>query len=292
MLDEAVLEADDEGVPVWHGVLYDITERKRTEAELQRALAQQAVVAKLGERALQDGDPESLMRAAIALIGEVDGVHSACIWELGRDGRRLNLRAGLEDEVVGAGRRVSAALDSHAGAALESGAHTIVSDWASESRFTMPPVLRVVGAASSLAVMIDGKDQPFGVLDVHATEPDRFNPKDVPFVQAAANVLADAIERHAADQALRHRVLHDSLTGLPEPAQLRRRPQRLAQTGDRLRLADRDPLPRPRPLQADQRQPRPPRRRRPAAGGGAAPARPPAARATSSPASAATSSAS
>jgi diguanylate cyclase (GGDEF)-like protein len=28
-------------------------------------------------------------------------------------------------------------------------------------------------------------------------------------------VLADAIERHTADQALRHRVLHDSLTGLP-----------------------------------------------------------------------------
>jgi PAS domain S-box-containing protein len=50
MLDEAVLEADDKGVPVWHGVLYDITERKRTEGELQRALAQQAVVAKLGER--------------------------------------------------------------------------------------------------------------------------------------------------------------------------------------------------------------------------------------------------
>jgi diguanylate cyclase (GGDEF)-like protein/PAS domain S-box-containing protein len=215
MLDEAVLEADEEGVPIWHGVLYDITERKQAEEELQRALAQQAVVAKLGERALQDGDPESLLRAATSLIGEVEGVHSACVWELGRDGRRLSLRAGLEEEVVGAGRRVSAARDSHAGAALESEAPTIVEDWQSESRFTMPPVLRVFGAASSLAVTIDGKDGPFGVLDVHATEPHRFSPKDVPFLQAAANVLADAIERHAADEALRHRVLHDSLTGLP-----------------------------------------------------------------------------
>jgi diguanylate cyclase (GGDEF)-like protein/PAS domain S-box-containing protein len=215
MLDEAVLEADDKGVPVWHGVLYDVTERKRAGDELQRALSQQAVVAKLGERALQDGDPESLLRAATSLIGEIEGVHSACVWELGRDGRRLNLRAGLEDEVVGAGRRVSAARDSHVGAALDSGTHAIVSDWSSENRFTMPPVLRVFGAASSLAVTIDGKDHPFGVLDVHATEPDRFSAKDVPFVQAAANVLADAIERHAADQALRHRVLHDSLTGLP-----------------------------------------------------------------------------
>jgi diguanylate cyclase (GGDEF)-like protein/PAS domain S-box-containing protein len=215
MLDEAVLEADEKGVPVWHGVLYEITERKSAELELQRALSQQAVVAKLGERALQDGDPEVLMRAAISLIGEIAGVHSACIWELGRDGRRLNLRAGLQDQIVGAGRRVSAARDSHAGVALDSGAHAIVPEWSSEERFTMPPVLRVFGAASSLAVAIDGKDHPFGVLDVHATEPNRFTAKDVPFLQAAANVLADAIERHGADQALRHRVLHDSLTGLP-----------------------------------------------------------------------------
>jgi diguanylate cyclase (GGDEF)-like protein/PAS domain S-box-containing protein len=215
MIDEAVLEADEAGVPVWHGVLYDISERKNAEADLQRALSQQAVVAKLGELALQNGDPDSLMHAAAGLISELDGVHSACIWEVGRDGRRLNLRAGLEDQVVGAGRRVSAARDSHAGAALDSGAATIVPDWAQEDRFTMPPVLRAFGAASSLAVMIDGKDHPFGVLDVHATEPERFTPKDVPFLQAAANVLADAFERHAADQALRHRVLHDALTGLP-----------------------------------------------------------------------------
>jgi diguanylate cyclase (GGDEF)-like protein/PAS domain S-box-containing protein len=215
MIDEAVLEADADGVPVWHGVLYDISERKTAERDLQRALAQQAVVAKLGELALQNGDPESLMVAAVSLIGEIDGVASACIWEVGRDGRRLNLRAGLEDQVVGAGRRVSAARDSHAGAALDSGAATIVPDWAAEERFTMPPILRTFGAASSLAVMIDGKDHPFGVLDVHATEASRFSPKDVPFLQAAANVLADAFERHAADQALRHRVLHDALTGLP-----------------------------------------------------------------------------
>jgi diguanylate cyclase (GGDEF)-like protein/PAS domain S-box-containing protein len=215
VLDEAVLEPDGEGIPVWHGVLYDVSARKQTERELQRALSQQAVVARLGESALQDGDPGALMRKATELIGGVPGIQSACIWEVGRDGRRLNLRAGLGDEVAGAGRRVSAGRDSHAGAALDTGAHAIVSDWESESRYTMPPVLRALGAASSLAVVIDGKNRPFGVLDVHAAEPGRFGAKDVPFVQAAANVLADAIERHAADQALRYRVLHDSLTGLP-----------------------------------------------------------------------------
>jgi diguanylate cyclase (GGDEF)-like protein/PAS domain S-box-containing protein len=215
LLDEAVLEADETGVPIWHGVLYDISERKNTEADLQRALSQQAVVAKLGELALREGDPDSLLAAAASLIGEIDGIQCACVWEVGRDGRRLSLRAGLEGEALGAGRRVSAARDSHAGSALDSGAPAIVPDWASEERFTMPPVLRTFGAGSSMAVMIDGKDRPFGVLDAHSTEPHRFSLKDVPFLRAAANVLADAFERHAADQALRHRVLHDALTGLP-----------------------------------------------------------------------------
>ncbi|HET8566130.1 MAG TPA: EAL domain-containing protein [Solirubrobacterales bacterium] len=215
MHDEAVLEPGEDGVPIWHGVLYDVSERKDAEEELQRALSQQAVVARLGERALQNGDPGELMEVATELVAKVAGVHSACIWELGRDGRRLNLRAGLGEAVTGAGRRVSASRDSHAGAALDSGTHAIVPDWEQETRHTMPPVLRVFGAASSLAVVIDGKNRPFGVLDVHATEPHRFSAKDVPFVQAAANVLADAIERHNADQALRYRVLHDALTGLP-----------------------------------------------------------------------------
>jgi diguanylate cyclase (GGDEF)-like protein/PAS domain S-box-containing protein len=215
MLDEAVLEPDGAGVPVWHGVLYDISERKTIEIDLQRALDQQAVVARLGGRALKNGDPEALMHDAVTLIGELDGVEAACIWEVGRDGRRLNLCAGLQDSRRGEGRRVSAGRESHAGAALDAGIAVIVPDWSGDDRFTMPPAVRALGAASSLAVMIDGKDRPFGVLDVHSREPGRFGPKDVPFLEASANVLADAFERHAADRALRHRVLHDALTGLP-----------------------------------------------------------------------------
>ncbi len=215
ILDEAVLEPDAEGTQVWHGVLYDITERKHAEQELQRAASQQAAVARLGRYALQDGDPAKLAKQAVPLMTEIDGVEAACVWEAGREGRRLHLRAGLEERDSGAERRASAARDSHAGAALESGLHVIVDDWSSERRFSMPPALRVLGVRSSLAVPIAGKDRPYGVLDIHSTEPNHFAPQDVHFVQASANVLADALERHAADEALRHRVLHDSLTGLP-----------------------------------------------------------------------------
>jgi diguanylate cyclase (GGDEF)-like protein/PAS domain S-box-containing protein len=215
ILDEAVLEPDGRGTPIWHGVLYDITERKIAEQELQRAAAQQAAVARLGRCALQDGDPAMLAKQAVPLMTEIEGVEAACVWEAGREGRRLHLRAGLEQQGGGPERRASAARDSHAGAALESGLHVIVDDWSSERRFSMPPALRLRGVRSSLAVPIAGKERPFGVLDIHSTEPSRFTPQDVHFVQASANILADALERHSADEALRHRVLHDALTGLP-----------------------------------------------------------------------------
>ncbi len=215
ILDEAVLEADESGALTWHGVLYDITERKMAEQELHRAAAQQAAVARLGERALKDGDPVPLMHEAVALMTEIDGVCGACIWEADREHRWLQLRVGPNDRPQEGDHHVSPMRDSHPGAALDSRLHVIVDDWFSERRFSMPPALRALGVRSSLAVVIDGKDRPFGVLDVHSTEPSRFTPQDVHFVQASANVLADATERHAVDEELRHRVLHDSLTGLP-----------------------------------------------------------------------------
>src|SRR6201986_4118171 len=67
MLGDAVLAADATGLPVWRGVLYDISERKTAEIDLQRSLAQQAVVARLRERALKTGDPEALMCDAVSL---------------------------------------------------------------------------------------------------------------------------------------------------------------------------------------------------------------------------------
>jgi diguanylate cyclase (GGDEF)-like protein/PAS domain S-box-containing protein len=215
ILDEAVLEPDEGGTLLWHGVLYDITERKHTEQELRRAAAQQATVARLGGHALHHGDPGALMVEAVELMTEIDGIEAACIWEVNEDNRRLLLRVGLERSALVAEGSMSADRDSHAGAALDSGLHVIVDDWQSERRFALPSVLSAAGVRSSLAVSIDGKDRPFGVLDIHSTEPSRFTPQDVHFVQASANVVADALERHAADQALRHRVLHDSLTGLP-----------------------------------------------------------------------------
>ena len=53
------------------------------------------------------------------------------------------------------------------------------------------------------------------MLGVHSTGLREFKPGDVDFVQALANVLGDAFERQITDDDIRHRALHDPLTGLP-----------------------------------------------------------------------------
>jgi len=64
-------------------------------------------------------------------------------------------------------------------------------------------------------VRIEGPVHPWGVFGAFSSRPDAFSEHDVDFVVSLANILADAIERQDAEDALQHRALHDPLTGLP-----------------------------------------------------------------------------
>jgi diguanylate cyclase (GGDEF)-like protein len=53
------------------------------------------------------------------------------------------------------------------------------------------------------------------VLGAHSATKRGFRPDEVDFLQAIANVLAEAIVRQSAESKVRHQALHDPLTGLP-----------------------------------------------------------------------------
>ncbi len=215
VLDEAVLERDESGKPVWHGILYDITERKHAERELERRSAQQAAVSRLGERALRGATLEALMEDATAFVAAGEGVGQSCAWHFDREAGTLTLHAsaGLGSRArelsIGVGR------DSPAGLAVISGHPVSVSDWKTEDRFRIPTYLRDLEVRSTIAVAIEGERQPLGALEAHSDRPDAFSADDMYFAQSAANVLANAIERRDAGEALRHGSLHDHVTGLP-----------------------------------------------------------------------------
>jgi diguanylate cyclase (GGDEF)-like protein/PAS domain S-box-containing protein len=215
-LDDAVVVRQRGKTPCWHGALYDITDRKRVEAELKLRAAQQAAVARLGEQALEGTPVPELMDRAVATVTETLGVEFGAVLELVPDEQALVVRAGvgLPDEAFGA-PVASAGRQSQPGFTLERGSPVVVDDWTAEQRFEKTSILERLGARSGMTVIIEGKDRPFGVFGLQSREVRIFTTDDVHFVQSVANVLADAIERSGAEEEIRHQAVHDPLTRLP-----------------------------------------------------------------------------
>ncbi len=214
--DDAVLARGEDGELRWHGVLSDVTERKQAEAELERRAAQQAAVALLGEHALEGASTVELMQEAVTSAAQMLSAEISAVWELIPDEGRLVLRAGLgwPESAFGTLRFPDGA-GSQAGCTLLTGVPVVVEDWEIERRFEQP---RYAGrrTGAGLSVKIEGRSRgPFGVLVIQSMKPRSFAAGDIDFLQALANVLADALERQAIEDGIRERALHDSLTGLP-----------------------------------------------------------------------------
>jgi signal transduction histidine kinase len=204
----------------------DITERKRAEEQLERRIQQQAAVAELGVRALEDGALQRLMDEAVRLVCRALGVEFAKVDELLAEGEGLLVSAGAgwREGVVGS-CVLPAGRGSPAGYALLVREPVIVDDMSAETRFEVPAVLREHGVMSYISVVIDPRGIPFGTLAAASTNRRTFSEDDVSFVQSVANVLATAVERahtderqeavREAERARLARALHDqALQGL------------------------------------------------------------------------------
>jgi len=93
--DDALLIEDEDGETRWHGVMSDITEQKRAEAELERRAAQQAAVARLGEHALEGASTSSLMTEAVRAAADLLELEIAAVIELLPGGDSFLLRSTL-----------------------------------------------------------------------------------------------------------------------------------------------------------------------------------------------------
>ena len=185
----------------------DVTARRR------RAAQQDAVAALSGE-ALRGGRVEELFASAVAVVAAVLGIEHCALLRADGDGR-LSVVAhhGPSAEhplpIVDTGRPggMLAQLRDRApilwGAAAGPAPAGLVGDWLAG------------GIQSGAAVVVLDGEHPYGILSAYSAEPDAFGRDDLSFLEAAANVLAAAIGRRRIEQELRHRALHDHLTGLP-----------------------------------------------------------------------------
>src|SRR5215208_4228655 len=188
----------EEGVAMYSR---DITQPKREQMELETRTRQQAVVAELGLRALANDGLQSLMDDEVASVARTLGVEYVKIVELLPGGEELLMRAGVgwEEGLVGSARE-SAGLGSQAGYTLLVNEPVIVEDLSTETRFNPPPLVQERGGVSGMTVVIPGREEPFGVLGAHSRSRRTFSEDDVNFLQAVANVLATAIERHETEK--------------------------------------------------------------------------------------------
>jgi diguanylate cyclase (GGDEF)-like protein/PAS domain S-box-containing protein len=209
--DEAALVTDAEGKDRWHGVMLDITDRKLAEAELERRVDQQAAVARLGERALEGADVAELVHDALQEAMRMLEVEPGAVLQYAEDGDALVLRAGVVLRRATGGSRSD---PSEADAASEPRAAPQLDGRSADRAAVAQRGYRAADLSHGRIWQIEGRDRRWGLLWLASAERD-LKAADVDFVQALANILADAIQLRATEDDMRHHALHDPLTGLP-----------------------------------------------------------------------------
>jgi diguanylate cyclase (GGDEF)-like protein len=181
----------------------------RRERALRRRDAQQQAVAELGVQAMTDEDVGALATRAVASLTQCLEVPRAAYVEHDPARRVVVPRAvqGWPAEDLVPGRAI--AIDDAPAAVrpLVSGAFRAARAQADED-----------GEPGALAVPVRGREETYGILSAEDLHPRRFSREDVDFVLGLAGILGAAIERHAAEAALRHQSMHDPLTGAPNRA--------------------------------------------------------------------------
>lgn len=181
------------------------SERCRAEEALAAYAQKQAVVADLGRLALTGGDLKDLFAAAVSKVARTLGAEYCTVLELQPDGNDFRLKAGVgwQKKYLDGQATVSAGKESQAGFTLLSDEPVVVENLRKETRFRDPALLNEHRVVSGMSVIIGGRQRPYGVLGAHTSALRSFAAEDVSFLATVANVLAEAIGRKHAEEALR-----------------------------------------------------------------------------------------
>ncbi len=192
------------GRKITQSIIRNISDRVKSERELLARLNQQAIVADLGQQALSNIDRSELLESVSARLARHFRGGYISIMELCSDGKHLELRTGTgwESGLIGS-VKVKTGKNSLAGYTLLSDKPVIVEDMKNETRFSPEPLLLEHNIESSMSVILFGANRPFGVISVHSIKRRKFNPHDVNFLTASANVLAQAMEHRRAKEGLK-----------------------------------------------------------------------------------------
>ena len=180
----------------------EIVERARAEHQVRAQARQHEALADLGHQALQNGDLDTLLQGALTLIRHTLGVELCSFWESLPGGETLRLRTGTG---------TNAPIDAHplkwvgdssqVGQAAKLNQPFITNDMKDDTRFAPSVFLLQQGMTSTIAIPVhDG--ELYGVICACSSLAQKFQQKEVFFLQTVANVLASAIARKQAESEI------------------------------------------------------------------------------------------
>ena len=145
-----------------------------------------------------------LFDLAVRRVAEVLGVEFCDVLELLPDRSCALIRAGVgwHQEIVGS-VAIASGDQSLLGYTLQRREAVVIDDLRAETRFLAPPPLLEHGVVSGMSVIVGDLEAPYGLLGAHTTRRRAFSVQDVHFLQSVAHVLGAAVQRSAANAALR-----------------------------------------------------------------------------------------
>src|SRR4051794_7411918 len=173
------------------------------EQELRLRLRQQEILAELGTLALRGVTTDNLFQEACELVAGGLETQFCKVMQYLPEADELLVTAGVgwHEGVVGHAR-LGADIASPAGYALKIGSPVISNSVAADSRFHTPKLLLDHGILRAINVIIRCGETHYGVLETDSRHEGTFEPQDLAFMQAAANLLGLALEREKSDAAL------------------------------------------------------------------------------------------
>jgi PAS domain S-box-containing protein len=188
------------------GAGLDITEKHAAQEAAQVRGRHASTLATLGQLALGGASLEHLFQEASRLLADVLGVEYAGVYEADA--------AGGMRRVAGAGWLPSddgpEAVPFHILYTLAVTHPVILEDAGREGRFETKR-LRELGIVSGFAVLLQGEARPQGALAVYSRRRRLFSHDELHLLEAVANMLALALERHLAGES-RARLLEQLIT--------------------------------------------------------------------------------
>ena len=165
--------------------------------DVEAMVRRQRVLADFGEFALRSDDLDAILTEACRLVGEAMGTGRAKILEIQEDGRFLLVRAGIgwPPDIVGRVRLEMSERSSES-FSIKAGKPVITRDIREEHRFEVPAFMKQAGviALANVPILLPG-GAAYGLLQVDATRPCDFGPRDSEFLRTYATLLGPVIDR-------------------------------------------------------------------------------------------------